>query len=211
MTAAIFNGILLGVLLSVLVGPVFFLLIQVSMKEGFRSAVALDIGIILSDLFCIIMAYGGISSLLQDPEHKRYVMLGGGIALLLMGLWKLSGRRNRELEKEEKLGKTILRKRSNPFYLVIQGFLFNLMNPATVFFWLSTTSAAIGLYGHETKKVFAQFGATLATIFFTDTLKAYFAKLAGRLMSSRRLFILSKLIGAGFAAFGIIVIIRSLE
>lgn len=210
MIAALVNGILLGLLLAVLVGPVFFLLIHVSMKEGFRSAMALDAGIILSDLFCILLSYFGISTLLQEESHKKYFMIGGGIALAIMGILRIARRGTREEDGEAKKAEVqILKRRSNPFWLMTQGFLFNLLNPATLLFWLSTTGAAVGLYRHNGRLVFVQFAATLGTIFFTDILKAYFAKLAGRLITPKTIRRLSLIIGIGFVAFGAVILIRA--
>lgn len=210
MTAAIINGILLGFLLAVLVGPVFFLLIHVSMKEGFRSAMALDAGIILSDLFCILLSYFGISTLLQEESHKKYFMIGGGVALIIMGVLRMARRNDRDEDDETKKAEVqILKRRSNPFWLMTQGFLFNLLNPATLLFWLSTTGAAIGLYRHNGRLVFVQFAATLGTIFFTDVLKAYFAKMAGRLITPKIIRRLSLIIGIGFVAFGAVIFVRA--
>ena len=70
MLEALWSGILLGLLLSVLIGPVFFLLIELSLKEGLRSAVFMDIGIILSDAACILVAYFGMAALLENPRNK---------------------------------------------------------------------------------------------------------------------------------------------
>lgn len=210
MTAALINGVLLGLLLAVLVGPVFFLLIHVSMKEGFRSAMALDAGIILSDLFCILLAYFGISTLLQDEAHKTYFMIGGGVALIIMGAMRIVKRGTRDEEEEEKKAEArILKRRSNPLWLMTQGFLFNFLNPATLFFWLSTTGAAVGLYRHNGRLIFIQFAATLGTVFLTDVLKAYFAKMAGRLITPKTIRRLSLVIGVGFMAFGAAILIRA--
>lgn len=211
MTAALINGILLGLLLAVLVGPVFFLLIHVSMKEGFRSAMALDAGIILSDLFCIVLSYFGISTLLQEESHKKYFMIGGGVVLMIMGVLRILRRGSGGEDDDEKKAEVrILKRRSNPFWLMTQGFLFNLLNPATLLFWLSTTGAAVGLYRHNGRLVFVQFAATLGTVFLTDVMKAYFAKLAGRLITPKTIRRLSLVIGIGFVAFGAAILLRGL-
>jgi len=49
---AVFNGVIYGLVLAVLVGPVFFTLIQTSIERGFKSGVYVAIGISLSDALC---------------------------------------------------------------------------------------------------------------------------------------------------------------
>ena len=39
--------------LSLFIGPAFFVLIETSIKKGFKSAVFLDVGILISDAVCI--------------------------------------------------------------------------------------------------------------------------------------------------------------
>jgi len=179
------------------------------MKEGFRSALALDIGIIASDFACIVFSYAGISTLLHDEVHKKFFLLGGGSVLIVMGIIKLIRKDDTVYyDKEGKRleNKILKKKRSHPLYLALQGFLYNLMNPATLLFWLSTTSAAVGLYGGSRKMVFTQFGTTLATVFFTDTLKAFFAKMASRFVTPKFLKITRQIIGLIFIAFGVGII-----
>ncbi|KAF5274459.1 hypothetical protein FQR65_LT16996 [Abscondita terminalis] len=48
----------LGIMLSlVFIGPIFFLLIETSFTRGPRHALALDLGVILADITCIVAAY----------------------------------------------------------------------------------------------------------------------------------------------------------
>lgn len=70
MMEAVKYGIGLGLFISILIGPVFFILINVSIKEGFRSAMYLDIGILLSDAVCILLSYLGMAALLNDRENR---------------------------------------------------------------------------------------------------------------------------------------------
>jgi len=63
MPEAIVSGVLLGGVLALLVGPVFFMLIQTSIKKGFVPAVMLSLGVILSDGLIAMLAYWGSSSI----------------------------------------------------------------------------------------------------------------------------------------------------
>ncbi|MEY3438093.1 MAG: hypothetical protein RL265_678, partial [Bacteroidota bacterium] len=40
-----------------MIGPVFFVLLETSIRKGARAALALDLGVLLSDLVYILIAY----------------------------------------------------------------------------------------------------------------------------------------------------------
>ena len=54
------TAIPLGILLSFMVGPVFFVLLETSATKGFRAAVSFNIGVILADIVFLLIAYFNI-------------------------------------------------------------------------------------------------------------------------------------------------------
>ena len=86
MFSAFVHGILLGLLLSILIGPVFFMLIKTSINDGFRDAMYLEAGIFLSDIFCISVSYLGLAQLFVKPEYEKLILIAGGIILLIFGI-----------------------------------------------------------------------------------------------------------------------------
>lgn len=207
MEQAILNGFFLGLLLSVLVGPVFFLLIEVSLREGFRSALFLDIGIILSDGFCIMVAYFGMAALLENPKNKLIFILIGSVLLIIMGAVKIIPSRKNPDETDIK---SVKLKRSNAFWLVIQGFLYNVLNPSVIIFWITTVGAAVALYGDKRSLIGAQFATTLTAVFFVDVLKAWFAKKMRHFINPKILRRANVVVGAVFMIFGLLLIFRAL-
>jgi len=47
----------LGFLLSFMVGPVFFVLLETSATKGFRAGLIFDIGVIFADILFLFIAY----------------------------------------------------------------------------------------------------------------------------------------------------------
>ena len=208
MEQAILNGLFLGLLLSVLIGPVFFLLIEVSLREGFRSALFLDIGIILSDGFCIMVAYFGMAALLENPKNKLIFILIGSVVLILMGAIKIiPPRKAADLQGV----KTVEIKRSNAFWLVFQGFLYNVLNPSVIIFWITSVGAAVALYGDKRELIGAQFTTTLTAVFFVDILKAWFAKKMRHFINPKILRRANVVVGVVFIIFGLLLIFRALS
>ena len=50
----IFTGIPWGVLLSFMIGPVFFILIETSILKGFRAAFVFDLGVIVWEQMLVL-------------------------------------------------------------------------------------------------------------------------------------------------------------
>ena len=51
------NGIVFGIIISFMLGPAFFILLETSIKKGFKAAVFLDLGILLSDAIYLLAAF----------------------------------------------------------------------------------------------------------------------------------------------------------
>lgn len=206
MFEAIKYGVGLGLLLSVLIGPVFFILINVSIKEGFRSAMYLDIGIILSDAICILISYLGLAALLEDRENRVLFLIIGSVVLIVMGVLKIFPGKNSPNPKEPK---PIIVKKSNPFSLMVQGFFYNFLNPSVLLFWISTVGGAMALYDGESKLIWTQFSAVLLTVFLFDILKAWFAKKMRSFITEDKIFKANRIIGIAFIVFALILLTRT--
>ncbi|MGQ3012300.1 MAG: LysE family translocator [Flavobacteriales bacterium] len=209
MFEAIRNGILLGLLLSVLIGPVFFILINVSIKEGFRSAIYLDLGIILSDAVCILVSYLGMAALLEDRQNRLYFIIGGSIILIVMGVLKILPDRKLASDKAKDKVSELELQRSNPFLLAIKGFFYNLLNPSVLLFWITTVGAAVTLYEGDAELVWGQFGSTLGIVFGLDILKAWFAKKMRNFVTHDKIDKANRIIGVIFVAFAIVLLVRA--
>lgn len=208
MLYALRDGVLLGLLISVLIGPVFFLLIEISIKEGFRSALFMDAGIILSDAVCIFVAYFGMAALLENPRNKFiFILVGSGI-LLIMGILKLIPPKKKDPEDIKMREFQV--KRSNPFWLALQGFFYNLLNPSTIIFWITTVGGAVAVYDGDRELIGIQFTSTLAVVFFIDVTKAWFAKKMRSFLNPAKMRKANIVIGIFFIGFSIVLVVRAL-
>lgn len=208
MLDALWSGILLGLLLSILIGPVFFLLIELSLKEGFRSAVFMDIGIILSDAVCILVAYFGMAALLENPRNKLIFIIIGSVILFVMGIFKIIPRKKKASDAEKLV--EIQVRLSNPFWLITKGFFYNFLNPSTIIFWITAVGAAVSLYGAEKELIAVRFGTTLAVVFLVDITKAWFAKKMRQFLNPDKLRKANIVVGVVFIIFSIILVYRAL-
>ncbi|MGV4528482.1 LysE family translocator [Ornithobacterium rhinotracheale] len=122
-------AILLGIMLSlVLIGPAFFLLIETSITKGWRSAIALDAGVVSADLLCIAFAYTGVGGIVEYiGEHPALYKIGGFIIMIYGGIMYLS-KPKLHIKNTKIVGKNYLK-------TFVNGFLMNILNIGVVSFW----------------------------------------------------------------------------
>ena len=85
----ILTAIPLGILLAFTIGPVFFVLLQISITKGFRAAMVFDLGVITADLVFILMAYFSTNQLLEKLKDDPSLFFLGGTIMLSYGIYLL--------------------------------------------------------------------------------------------------------------------------
>lgn len=170
----VLKGIFSGLVLAILVGPVFFTLLQTSIERGFGSGVYVAIGISVSDALYISLSYLGLSGFFNSPEFQVYLGYVGGFIIFCFGAYYLFIKSRKKINfsaehVEEK----------SPFRLMAKGFIINGFNPMVLVFWIGTISIATGKLGYTTAPEALTFlFSIVATVFITDLIKA---KLADKL------------------------------
>ena len=214
----VFHAFSIGLILSLIPGPVFFVLLENSITKGIRSALALDFGVILSDIFYILLSVlfvEQINSLLTG-ENKQLFDIFGGLIFIVFGvvnLFKKSKIQTGTQELDEVSEKYHLTESADPkknFGLTIaKGFLLNFANPLVIFYWLSVASVAKHDSPDDTNSyLFLFLGIVLTTFISFDILKIVTAKRIRNFVTEKLLNLLNKLIGSLFIGFGLFFIFR---
>jgi threonine/homoserine/homoserine lactone efflux protein len=194
----ILNGIGYGLLLSFLIGPVFFTIIQTSVERGFKCGVRVAIGVALSDSLYITVSYLGISQITANDNIKLYLANAGGIMLIIFGLYNL-------LVKSRKLSTPHEEhfKAKNPWRYVAKGFIINGLTPVVLLFWLGTVSIATSRFGYKSlTSALLFFGAIIITVLSTDIMKAKLADKLRHLLTPKFIQRLNILMGIVLMLFG---------
>lgn len=209
MIHALLLGLAYGWGLAFLPGPAFFKLILTGLKKGFQAGMYLALGIVLSDLFYCTSVYFGISAIIDTPAMRFWLGAGGGGILVVFGisaLFKRVGNRNAVEDQEELL----LNKPTEFWKQLTKGFSINTLNPAALFFWIATVTAAHqdplmkSSYHH-----WVFFVAILGSVFGTDLLKTGLAQRLSPLLTPRLLQWLQWLIGVVLVLFGAKLLIET--
>ena len=191
-------GIGLGLLMAIMIGPVFFMLINISIKNGFRSAFYFAFGVVLSDGFYISIIEFSKSLVSFIDGHRNWVALLGGALLIGFGIASLIKKVSDPRDVEVKSDATP----KDLFLEVIKGFVMNALNPFVLFFWIGVSTTLIVNKSDNSMDTFVFFGATLTTIFLTDLIKGALAINLKKMMTIRFISLLNKISGAGLILFG---------
>ncbi len=190
--APILKGFLLGLILSISIGPVIFAIIKQSLTNGKRAGYAFVAGVSSSDFLLLFVCNVFTSLFNLVLNHKSTIALAGAGFLLLMGLYTL-------LFKKLKLENMGEGGTSKPFNIqdlitsYFSGFLMNTLNPSVFLFWFAWT-AAINTSADETPNPVQYkllvFGTCLGFVLLSDLLKVFLAgKLRPKLTEKNLLWI----------------------
>ena len=199
-----FDGIKMGLLLCILLGPIFFTLIQTSVEEGGRAGFIVGAGIWFSDFMYILLGYWGSSyviDLAELKDFKLYIGTIGGIILLCFGLISLLTAPKIH-SFESRPGRT-----SSIFSLFTKGLLINGINPFTIVFWFGISSFNAG-YSILQNMLF--FSGILITIITTDILKILLSKKIRQHLKPMHVLGIRKITGVALIIFGVVLFIRVL-
>jgi len=199
MLSVLSDGILLGLLLSVAAGPIFFMLIQLGIERGVAAGMTLSAGVILSDVFYVILIYFGVEWLSELPDFKWYMGLFGGLILVAFGLATM-------LSKYKPPEEVKITTRTYGGYF-FKGIAVNVFNPFVFFLWIAVTGNMI-----EREMIFqerlAYFLAIIITVGLTDFIKLLLAWKIRTYMKPQHFQGLRYVAGMGLIAFGIALMYR---
>ncbi|MBL7827910.1 MAG: LysE family transporter [Saprospiraceae bacterium] len=203
------QGILLGLSLSFLVGPLLFAVVEGGIIWGMRAGIAVAAGIWFSDVLfvaLILWSVETLSAITQVDGFRFWAGIFGGLLLLVFGAASFFSK-----PKLPPPGETFSEKPVKPNYikLWLRGFLINTINPGTIFFWLGIVSAVVAPNHWSMPQSLTFFSGMLATLVITDTLKAWGAKRLRKFLTPKHIQIVQKSIGLLLMIFGAVLALKS--
>lgn len=167
MMEAIFEGIGYGLVLSMLIGPVFLGLLQTSIARGFMHGCCYALGVVTNDVLYMLLSFWGMVQFMDSPVFRQSLKVAGAVFLIGFGVYQL-------IRKKAPAAKSGAPETGNGYFAsVLKGFMMNGLNPAVILFWVAlvgtiTTSYAGALHLASTVLV-----CLVLTVFSIDVLKAY--------------------------------------
>jgi threonine/homoserine/homoserine lactone efflux protein len=195
MIAPIIKGLLLGLILSISIGPVIFAILKQSLTNGRKAGYAFVAGVSASDITLLIVCNVFTALFTLVLSHKAIVAMIGAGFLLLMGLYTLIFKKVQTEALDEKQKE--LRKRDF-VGIFFSGYLMNTLNPSVFLFWFAWT-AAIGANATETENPTSYklvvFGTCLLFVLTSDLIKVVLAGALRPRLTEKNLIWINRLSG----------------
>ena len=202
----ILSGIPLGIFLSLMVGPVFFVLLETSAVKGFRAAFVFDLGVVFADIVFISIAYFSSYRLIQSIKNDPAIYIFGGILMFTYGIISLLKIHKTSKNLDKKTINEILKK--DYLSLFIKGFLLNFINVGVLLFWfliLITIGPKLQL---ETPRMIVFFSTVIVSYLIIDIGKIILAKQLKHKMTPNNILKIKKLISILLLIFGMVLMFQ---
>ena len=200
----ILEGILGGVSLSILVGPIFIILIQTGIERGVRAGMSVGSGIWTSDLLIILGFYIFLKELKEVVDNPEFIFWFGAVGGLILFLFGIYLATRKTVLDYTKVNISPLKF----FGYWTKGFLVNTINPFTFIFWMGFITSFIISRQLDSKNSTLLLSSILLTIIITDASKVILAKLIRKKLNERTLSKINKLAGVVVSLFGLFIFYR---
>jgi len=192
----------LGFLLSFMIGPVFFVLLETSAVKGFRAALVFDLGVIVADIIFLVVAYFSSFQLLENLSNQPGLFVFGGVILLVYGITTYF---KTEVKKDNPALKAA---KNNYLGLFVKGFLLNFINIGVLVFWLGIIIVVGPSLDNDPNRIMVFFGTMLAAYLATDIIKILLAKQLKRKLTHKRISQIKKMLGIILIICGLVLITK---
>ncbi len=211
------EGIIVGLSLALIMGfgPSFFTLIQTSINRGFKSAMLLDVGIILNDILIVALTtMTNIQFNITNDNGLIYAGISAGIILIIFGIYNFTLSPQKIINISENNNKKIammngkLDNEPKWYVYISKGFIINIFNPFVWIFWLTCVATASSNFGGNKYSLLIFFTGVFATALFFDILKALGAYSLKRFFTEKMMKLLNQITGGALVIFGLYLIVR---
>jgi threonine/homoserine/homoserine lactone efflux protein len=195
---ALLKGIVSGITVSFLIGPIFFALVELTISKGWRSGLFYIFGVLMSD---VVLIYAVETILIQFSfdNIKSHVGLIGGILLIIFGMVTFFAKAN--------IQSTNITNIKTLFQSFLKGVTINIFNPFVTIWWITMYSTISIYYNSNTDKILFYFGILLM-VFLFDLLKMRFAYYLKQHLTLNKLLIVKKVVGVCLFIFGVVMIVK---
>ncbi len=200
-----------------MLGPAFFILIETSIKKGFKSAIFLDIGILISDAIYLLAAFFVAEKINLWLTTNSFVKYIAGSIFIILGVVSIYKNviqlrlQTTEIKDVKEVEADPSKKIIYPFQLLIKGLGLNAINPGVLIFWIAASTYATNELKLGDFQLLSFFGITLLTMFVVDVFKIYFSSRLKEKLDNKVLSIIGVLIGGLMVFFGLAICLKDIQ
>lgn len=155
------NGLLTGLLLQIAIGPVFFYILNISLRGTLLDGLAAALAVTIVDYLYITLAIVGVGKFLENKKKAKVLNVLSTLVLVALGIIMF----NKSFDSSFAISQTS--QSSNIIGSFVATFILTISSPLTIVFWTSLFTSKAVEYNY-TKRELAIFGlsAGLATLLF---------------------------------------------
>lgn len=208
MAELIFKAVVTGLILSMMIGPAFFLLLETSIKKGIRTALFFDFGILTSDLIYISIAYVFYAEVAKIMEgHNELLKIIGGVLFIVFGV--ISIIKKPSVKNQEEIDNSSQSNKDN-WLQFLKGLMLNMANPMVIFYWFSVMALSAKHGANNVFETILFLGIMLTVFFSIDLLKIMGAKKLRPFITDPVLQSLNRITGSILTLFGLVLLLQGL-
>ncbi|HOY41760.1 MAG TPA: LysE family transporter [Chitinophagales bacterium] len=192
------KGIISGITISFLIGPIFLALADITITKGWRSGLSYIAGVLISDIVLIYL----VETILQQfpfDSIKTQIGIVGGIMLIAFGIVTYFAKATLKAQDVTSV-KTL-------FQAFLKGVSLNMFNPFVTVWWITMYTTVTINYDTFTDRFLFYFGI-LFMVFLFDLLKMRFAYYLKQRLTENNLSVIKKVVGACLFIFGVVMIVK---
>jgi len=197
MTESIIYGLATGMVMSIMLGTVFFALVQNSIDQGFKSGISIALGVIVSDILLISTAYFNSALIPKGGITESIVRVCGAVFLIIYGLNNF--RQNRTISYP-------VTRAGRIFFFMRTGFFLNLLNPGNFIGWVVVTTNITQVARYNPHQCFLFYLSAIAAIFSMEILISLGAAQLKKFISDKLLTSINYAVGVIFILFSVVLI-----
>ncbi len=201
-------AIIPGFILSFMIGPVFFVLLETSVIKGIKAAILFDLGVVLADIIFILIAYFSSYRLIQSINDDPALFIFGGLVMLTYGIISLI--KNKKSEKNPDEEDTSELAKNNYLSLFIKGFFLNFINVGVLGYWLLILITIGPRLKLEPTRMFTFLATMVVTYFVTDIIKILAAKQLRNKLNAKNILLIKKFISIILIISGVFILSQGL-
>lgn len=203
----IFRGILIGLMVSIPLGPMGVLIIQKTLQKGTLSGFVAGLGVACADLFYALVAVFGLGIVMNVIQaHELLLQIIGGIFLMIVGLKIYFDNPLKQIRMKKKITKTGL---LGDFLAL---FFLTISNPIPIVVFMAVFAGA-SVFSDEPSiqiQLFVFLGILIGTSLWWYTLSTL-VNIFRKKFRLRVLITINRVSGAIITLLGICVILAAFE
>lgn len=203
--AALLKGLLLGLMLSISVGPVIFSIIKQSINNGHKGGFAFIAGVSASDITIVLLSNLFTEMFDNLLEYKKQIGIVGSVLLIVLGIYITFFKK---IKIDEKGLQLVEMETHHYIPIFLSGYFMNLLNPSVIGFWLLTSTS---LVVHPFNYRIVVYVTCLVFVAGFDFLKVMLAGRIRQKLTPHNIHLINRISGMILMGFGVALLWGVLE